>query len=374
MDLGMSRDAVKFGRMSKKQREKVEDEDQPGHLFDFFQPAPTSPSVASPAQPAASSSEISGPEISAGLQPLDERSSGGGKLPTTIVPQTSRNVRLHKQMAEVGGAGYIYSDYSPPTQPNAYGQGYESAIYGHYAANGYSHAIATAPISYPTPAYPIPNGAVGQSNEGFPSPQVPVEDDFTTTITRAFEHNHPYAYRMVTDSVKREPDVGFLQNMDQCTAWDYFANELSPIITSIIEFAKCVEGFMQLPQETQINLLKGSVFEMAIIAVSICYVPDAQSLYLDKVTIPIHCINPNDPDEQRLVTGVHSLLHELHSMVLNNAELGLLSAAILMERSNEQHSVEKIRNSLSQLMLSKLGDAGLTVLNVIENRLKVGDF
>lgn len=67
-------------------------QDQPGHLFEFFQPAPTSPSVVSPAQSAASGSGISGPEISIGLPPPDERSSGGGKLPTTIVPQTSRNV------------------------------------------------------------------------------------------------------------------------------------------------------------------------------------------------------------------------------------------------------------------------------------------
>lgn len=33
LELGMSRDAVKFGRMSKKQREKVEDEVR---IIDFF--------------------------------------------------------------------------------------------------------------------------------------------------------------------------------------------------------------------------------------------------------------------------------------------------------------------------------------------------
>ena len=60
----------------------------------------------------------------------------------------------------------------------------------------------------------------------------------------------------------------------------------------------------------------GSVFEMAIIAVSVCYVPDAQSLYLDKVTIPIHCINPNDPDEVR---DFFKIAQHLSTMLLKMA-------------------------------------------------------
>ncbi|PIO75445.1 zinc finger, C4 type, partial [Teladorsagia circumcincta] len=65
-------------------------------------------------------------------------------------------VRLHKQMQEATGVPYMYGEYSPPSQQSSYvAPGYETGLYPHYAQGAYAHAVAAAPISYPSHSYGV---------------------------------------------------------------------------------------------------------------------------------------------------------------------------------------------------------------------------
>ncbi|VBB25826.1 unnamed protein product [Acanthocheilonema viteae] len=286
LELGMSRDAVKFGRMSKKQREKVEDE-----------------------------------------------------------------VRMHKQMAEVQGIAYSpYGEYSPPAPIHpaaAYSNNYEPSVA--YAASSYTTNAATyaaaAPVSYPSvqgqgysiaqqAAVPAPSGGYPQRTVGASQP----DEDLIAGVTAAFDSAHGPATITTADRLAVASTSTFTEqqyrNMNRFDAWKKFAAELTRIIQCIIEFAKMVEGFMQLSQEEQIALLKGCVFELAAIVVTRHYNPETTSLILSREVFPASIFRPSEQAELNFFLGMHSCIHELAQLRLTSAEMGLLSAWILLDRSS----------------------------------------
>ncbi|VIO96811.1 Uncharacterized protein BM_BM1896 [Brugia malayi] len=311
LELGMSRDAVKFGRMSKKQREKVEDE-----------------------------------------------------------------VRMHKQMAEVQGIAYSpYGEYSPPAPVHpaaAYSNSYEPSVA--YAASSYATSAtsyaAAAPVSYPSiqgqgysiaqqAAVPAPSGGYPQRTVGASQP----DEDLIAGVTAAFDSAHGLTTVTAADRLAAASTSTFTEqqyrNMNRFDAWKKFAAELTRIIQCIIEFAKMVEGFMQLSQEEQIALLKGCVFELAAIVVTRHYNPETTSLILSREVFPASIFRPSEQAELNFFLGMHSCIHELAQLRLTNAEMGLLSAWILLDRSSlGQFVIEQFRNCLQQQIATRIADSG----------------
>ncbi|VDN06340.1 unnamed protein product [Thelazia callipaeda] len=147
--------------------------------------------------------------------------------------------------------------------------------------------------------------------------------------------------------------------MIKLEAWKKFAAELTRIIQSIIEFAKMIDGFMQLSQEEQIALLKGCVFELAAIVVSRHYSAESTSLIINREVVPASVFRPSGQIELNFFLGMHSCIHELSQLRLTNAEMGLLSAWILLDRSSlGQYVIEQFRNCLQQQMATKIADVG----------------
>ncbi|CAJ0593428.1 unnamed protein product [Cylicocyclus nassatus] len=292
MELGMSRDAVKFGRMSKKQREKV---------------------------------------------------------------------RLHKQMQEATGIPYMYGEYSPPSQQSSYvAPGYETGLYPHYAQGAYAHAVAAAPISYPSHSYGVAQqGTVPASNGGFPSPQLSsaAEEDTAAKIVAAFETTHTQMRNLNPNptivDVNRFASIDFPNRVG---IWRQFAADLTTVIQAIIEFAKMIDGFMRLGQEEQIHLLKGGVFELAIVELSSRYSPETQTLSMDNIVLPLHNLNITDQIEVRFVQEFHQCLHDLAVCQLTSSEVALLCAVLLLEpASTEQATCERLRTVLAQSLAARVG-------------------
>ncbi|ETN75517.1 zinc finger, C4 type [Necator americanus] len=300
MELGMSRDAVKFGRMSKKQREKVEDE----------------------------------------------------------VCMCLPYVRLHKQMQEATGIPYMYGEYSPPSQQSSYAApGYETGLYPHYAQGAYAHAVAAAPISYPSHSYGVAQqGTVPASNGGFPSPQLSsaAEEDTAAKIVAAFETTHTQMRNMNPNPTI--VDVNRFASINRIGIWRQFAADLTTVIQAIIEFAKMIDGFMRLGQEEQIHLLKGGVFELAIVELSSRYSPETQTLSMDNIVLPLHNLNITDQIEVRFVQEFHQCLHDLAVCQLTSSEVALLCAVLLLEpASTEQTTCERLRTVLAQSLAARVG-------------------
>ncbi|VDN83553.1 unnamed protein product [Brugia pahangi] len=120
-----------------------------------------------------------------------------------------------------------------------------------------------------------------------------------------------------------------------------------------------VEGFMQLSQEEQIALLKGCVFELAAIVVTRHYNPETTSLILSREVFPASIFRPSEQAELNFFLGMHSCIHELAQLRLTNAEMGLLSAWILLDRSSlGQFVIEQFRNCLQQQIATRIADSG----------------
>lgn len=303
----MSRDAVKFGRMSKKQREKVEDE-----------------------------------------------------------------VRLHKQLQEASGIPYMYGEYSPPAQQTSYAApGYETGLYPHYAQGAYAHAVAAAPISYPSHSYGVAQqGTVPASNGGFPSPQLSsaAEEDTAAKIVAAFETTHTQMRNMNPNPTI--VDVNRFASINRVGIWRQFAADLTTVIQAIIEFAKMIDGFMRLGQEEQIHLLKGGVFELAIVELSSRYSPETQTLSMDNIVLPLHNLNITDQIEVRFVQEFHQCLHDLAVCQMTSSEVALLCSVLLLEpASSEQATCERLRGVLAQSLAARVGSDAQRVWDTLP-RLK----
>lgn len=302
IELGMSRDAVKFGRMSKKQREKVEDE-------------PNTPQE----------------EAHASWFRRSSRKTGENK-----------QVRMHKQLAEANGLNYLYGgDYSPPP---SHGYVFDQNMYGHYPS-GTSTPVNGYPIAVPaTPVTPMPQNMYGgtpsvatgshyvahQATGGsFPSPQVP-EEDVVSRVISSFDQQH-HDYR--TNNVVCDADPETFIHLSRAAGWELFSNQLDPLVKTIIEFAKCVDGFMNLAQETQIQLLKGSVFELCLIFAAMYYNMDTHAVCGERYNIPFAMIVTDDAEEGVLVNEIHQTLHDIVALQPNTTDLALMAAGLLLEQA-----------------------------------------
>ncbi|KAI6182358.1 putative nuclear hormone receptor HR3 [Aphelenchoides bicaudatus] len=328
----MSREAVKFGRMSKKQRECVEDE-----------------------------------------------------------------VRLHRQRAEFqhqqGYPVYDYNKYAPPASAShmLYSNGTNTPLGSNYEMYQQQHpsplntyppctsalhngnlisqplATSVAPISYvpqPSPALAaaapyryatsnsMPNyqmapqiGQVASVNGAYSS-EYDITQDITSTfdesliksIVNAYESAHQIYLTGEPDepnlsmSKKQEPYLG----MDRTSGWIKFANELTKVVKFIIEFAKSIPNFSTVEQSQQITLLKQSAFELAIIGISQHYNMANETLTVDDVALPIKCFSCADLEDMEFGRELIQCIHLLASFHLNNTEIALLSAIVLMNSSETQ--------------------------------------
>uniref|UniRef100_A0A914DW62 Nuclear hormone receptor HR3 n=1 Tax=Acrobeloides nanus TaxID=290746 RepID=A0A914DW62_9BILA len=356
LNLGMSRDAVKFGRMSKKQREKVEDEVrlhrqmQEVHISSSY--APYTEYKYSPP-----STQIMYGNTTNSYELYQQSHQYG--VPVSSIPTTTSSVSTTP--VNVNGG------YPPP--PAAH------------------HALVAAPISYPSAAvaaaavasgaYPIAQpGAVPSSSGGYPDTATPQHSMVTSTVDEglikcignAYDNAHSLFLR--TSEMAQPISQNQLQqyrNMTRTEGWIKFSEELTKVIQCIIEFAKSVEGFRRLNQEIQIGLLKSHTFELAMIAMSQHYSVETYSITVDNVILPVNILCINDPAEAAFANEVITSLHMLASFQLTNAETALLSAYVLLyEIKSEQLLVAQIRQCLVSQLAPRIPEADDYLMKLLE--------
>ncbi|XP_075987990.1 nuclear hormone receptor 3 ROR-beta isoform X1 [Anticarsia gemmatalis] len=295
LKLGMSRDAVKFGRMSKKQREKVEDEVRfhraqmraqtdtaPDSVYDTQQQTPSSsdqfhhyngyPGYGSPLSPYGYNNP--GPALTSNM---------GGIQPAP--PQ--------QQPYDVS-ADYVDSTtaYEPSKQPG-----------GFLDPDFISHA----------------------------------EGDISKVLVKSLAEAHANTnpkLEYIHEMFRKPQDVSKLLYYNSMTyeeMWLDCADKLTGMIQNIIEFAKLIPGFMKLTQDDQILLLKSGSFELAIVRLSrLIDVNRDQVLYGD-VVLPIReCVHARDPRDVALVVGIFDAAKTIARLKLTETELALYQSLVLL--------------------------------------------
>ncbi|XP_022816977.1 probable nuclear hormone receptor HR3 isoform X6 [Spodoptera litura] len=294
LKLGMSRDAVKFGRMSKKQREKVEDEVRfhraqmraqtdtaPDSVYDAQQQTPSSsdqfhghyngyPGYGSPL----SSYGYNNP------QPLQSNMGGIQPQPTQQQPYD------------------VSADYVDSTTA------YEPKQTGSFLDQDFiSHA----------------------------------EGDISKVLVKSLAEAHANTnpkLEYIHEMFRKPQDVSkllYFSSMTYEEMWLDCADKLTGMIQNIIEFAKLIPGFMKLTQDDQILLLKSGSFELAIVRLSrLIDVNRDQVLYGD-VVLPIReCVHARDPRDVALVVGIFEAAKTIARLKLTETELALYQSLVLL--------------------------------------------
>ncbi|XP_043201618.1 probable nuclear hormone receptor HR3 isoform X5 [Amphibalanus amphitrite] len=294
--LGMSRDAVKFGRMSKKQREKVEDEVR------FYR----------------------------GKMDLSERTvPDSSAYPDTAQMPTSSQDPL--------GA---YSNYQPYPNPSELG--------GQYPTGGCSSYSTPFPFSMDdgvdstTPSWQPPMEVMSSTQQlpdsvlmatfGNSDPSR-ISDLLAETVTDFHRSTLLYSDEYIQDMLRRPQDLSKIACFSKLSHEDLVmdaAQKVTAVIHNIIDFAKLLPGFMDYSETDKITLLKAGAFELTILRMTRYYdLRQSTVLYGDTV-MRMDFFLTGDTTEMKLVQEVFELVRSLCELKLTEPELALFSAFCLL--------------------------------------------
>uniref|UniRef100_A0A915BQA0 NR LBD domain-containing protein n=2 Tax=Parascaris univalens TaxID=6257 RepID=A0A915BQA0_PARUN len=298
LELGMSRDSVKFGRLQKKQREKQQVR-----------------------------SIVDGSQSSSLRAPSYESYSPGAS------PTVSSSV--HENVFSV-----------------------EYAAKSEYAAEA---AVAPVNYSLKQePIYEHPQQAAIPSQEATylsVHQEVLSQDEiFTAQVKTEFEAAHAASIWLKNNSHPLDDEFErSFRNMDRAAYWNFFATEVSKMIESMCRFVKFFEEFNQLDEKTRISVLKDNVFEMCLVTASIFYDAKAQSISLSGQNFHMSLFVTTEPHLIAFIRTVHSCLHNLAQFQLSTAEVALFSAWILMQgTASASYLVQRLKGCLHRLFYYKM--------------------
>ncbi|KAL3884549.1 hypothetical protein ACJMK2_024683 [Sinanodonta woodiana] len=303
--LGMSRDAVKFGRMSKKQREKVEDEAnlvKQGRLNGYGPISPSGDFVHSP------------------------------NNNTYLTYGTDPNY-----MYTANGYTYPMSqDQTPEVSPTSEG----TPVYPASVSTTSPHPIALVRT-------------------------VDIMDSVTLgkTILEAHQRTCIYSAEHIVQMKSNPPNVEtihYYKSLGHKQLWVEVAEKITIAVQQIIEFAKMVPGFMDLSQDDQIMLLKAGSFELALMRCCRVYDAHSDSVVFGEYFLPLEALSAFSEDEEQLKLQIFDFVKTIQSMNLTESEIALFSAILLVRSDRpglkEVADIQKLHEKLSSALKMEVGN------------------
>lgn len=287
LSLGMSRDAVKFGRMSKKQRDS---------LYAEVQKHQQSQEQAAPKEEPEGHSRSYSNSSSAGLSDLDDISA----LPDGLLfdlPLTPE------------GAGY----YSAELPASAQSSPEQCSV-------ELSDARLIKQEYEPSLFSPLPEGTSVLEIE---------------RVSQNIVKSHLETCRYTAEELKRltwtmytQEEIRTLQSKSSEAMWQHCAHQLTNAIQYVVEFAKRITGFMELCQNDQIILLKAGCLEVLLIRSCRAFNPVNNTLLFDSKYAGTPVFKSLGCDD--LINAVFELAKGLSRLQLTEEEMALFSAAVLL--------------------------------------------
>ncbi|XP_029353416.1 nuclear receptor ROR-alpha A-like isoform X2 [Echeneis naucrates] len=334
--VGMSRDAVKFGRMSKKQRDSLYAEVQKHRLQQQQQQLQQSPQVVSPspAEPEPLSPHYG--LSSSGLTELSDELEG-------YVDQNSPEGGSVSSKADSRGrAGAFYLDIQ--LSPDQSG----------LDINGIK---------------PEPLCDYSSGNGLFPYRSCSNEDTVSTAsmastaeidhLSQIVSRSHLETCQYLGEELQQmswqsfvQEEVETYQSKTQEVMWQLCAVKITEAIQYVVEFAKRIDGFMELCQNDQIVLLKAGSLEVVFIRMCRLFDSQKNAVYFDGKFAGPDVFRALGCDD--LISSVFDFAQSLCSLHLTEDELALFSAFVLLsaDRSwlQDKLQVEKLQQK-TQLAL-----------------------
>ncbi|CAL8243616.1 unnamed protein product [Lota lota] len=343
LTVGMSRDAVKFGRMSKKQRDSLYAEVQKHRLQQQQQQQ----------GPAASHPLLHHSHPSLSSQMLGEAD--------PLSPHYSlSSTGLTELQDELGG----YMDQHSPEGGSAkVGGGGVEGFYLNIQPSPDQSGLDIDGIK------PEPLCDLGSGNGFYPYCSFSSGDMSPTVSMDELEHlaqniskSHMETCQYLQEELQQNTWQTFLLDEVECyqskpkeVMWQLCAVKITEAIQYVVEFAKRIEGFMELCQNDQIVLLKAGSLEVVFIRMCRAFDTQNNTVYFDGKYAGPEVFKALGCDD--LITSAYDFAKNMCSLHLSEDELALFSAFILLsaDRSwlQEKVKVEKLQQK-TQLALQHI--------------------
>ncbi|XP_074080098.1 nuclear receptor subfamily 1 group D member 1 isoform X2 [Macrotis lagotis] len=131
--------------------------------------------------------------------------------------------------------------------------------------------------------------------------------------------------------------------------WEDFSMSFTPAVREVVEFAKHIPGFCDLSQHDQVTLLKAGTFEVLMVRfASLFNVKEQTVMFLSRTTYSLQELGAMGMGD--LLSAMFDFSEKLSSLALTEEELGLFTAVVLVsaDRSGMENSasVEQLQETL----------------------------
>ncbi|XP_075396732.1 nuclear receptor ROR-gamma [Tenrec ecaudatus] len=336
--LGMSRDAVKFGRMSKKQRDSLHAEVQKQlqrqqQQQQRNQVAKTPPAGAQGADTLTYTPGLPDRQLPLGASPdLPEASA----CPPGLLrgPGSGPSYSSHLVKAGLNGASY-HLDYSPERCKAEAREGFYST--------GSQLPPDRCGLRFEEPRHPglgeLGRGLDGSSPSFRGTPETPYA---SLTEIEHLVQNVCKSYRetcqlRLEDLLGQRPnifsreEVTSYQRKSMWEMWEHCAHRLTEAIQYVVEFAKRLVGFMELCQNDQIVLLKAGAMEVVLVRMCRAYNADNHTVFFEGKYGGVELFRALGCSE--LISAIFDFSHSLSALRFSEDEIALYTALVLINAS-----------------------------------------
>ncbi|KAI4895338.1 hypothetical protein NFI96_012435, partial [Prochilodus magdalenae] len=328
--VGMSRDAVRFGRIPKREKQRLLDEMQ-SYMNSLNESASLNMTSSPPCEPSASPMEIHPKEAIGTMARAYQGIFPGGQGKRVAGITTS-------------SSSMPASFHSTPPQENSYTHANLPAVYLSGAPAGYS-APSLCPIAHNDNKCPL---SVANNNR-FTYPASSNQNHCQSTVSAPLQpnqanYNSSYSAgeTQAQASCPWKLDAGskvLACPLNACPVsapgvssqqvWESFSQCFTPAVREVVEFAKGIPGFQDLCQHDQIMLLKAGTFQVLMVRFCSLFNPKEKTVtFLNGQAYPLATLR---------VLGMGSLLdtmfefsEKLASLGLESDEMALFMAVVLV--------------------------------------------
>nr|XP_046270484.1 nuclear receptor subfamily 1 group D member 1 isoform X2 [Scatophagus argus] len=398
LSVGMSRDAVRFGRIPKREKQRMLAEMQSAmnnmvnnQLQSDFQLASLSSSsssssssspcpgvtIAPQPQPSAlplapSSPSPPAPASSSSPPPLPPRpcqspcpSSSPPPPPPPLSPGLDSTIcaiaRAHRETFLYAHDKLANPRVAPQQQNNhAHHQNVEAEPWGPnrcpsgYHANGLNTIFHHNNNLLPDNSQNSTNNHHGSGRRSLHNSNLIGGDGLGDHVTQGM--NCPMKNRagiVLACPMNRQPHADLSKTPQEI--WEDFSLSFTPAVREVVEFAKHIPGFSSLSQNDQVTLLKAGTFEVLMVRFAFLFnVKEQLVTFLSGATYSLEELRAMGMCE--LLGAMFDFSHKLAALELNAQELGLFTAVVLVsaDRSGIENvaSVEQLQENLIRALRS----------------------
>ncbi|XP_037049460.1 probable nuclear hormone receptor HR3 isoform X4 [Bradysia coprophila] len=344
LKLGMSRDAVKFGRMSKKQREKVEDEVRFHRAQMRAQNDAAPDSSVFDTQTPSSSDQLHHGYNNGYYSNEVGYSSPYGYSQSVTTPQTMG----YDISADYVDSTTTYEPRSTIIDSDFIGGHSNSLRRGTPSDCCHTDSNTSTGNQMQQQNTPITQLSFGEDDSSCDSHTRWGEGDINAVLIKTLAEAHANTnlkLDIVHEMFRKPQDVSrilYYKNLGQEDLWLDCAEKLTAMIQNIIEFAKLIPGFMRLSQDDQILLLKTGSFELAIVRMSRLMDLAQNAVLYGDVLLPQEAFYTSDCFEMKLVACIFETAKSIAELKLTETELALYQSLVLLwpERNGVRGNTE----------------------------------